>query len=352
VSPDAGRDAERDASQDAEPPRDAGDDRLPTEDSGPDVTTQCPMGLVTLVPGGFCHLYPGIVVDEENVYWSCGRPGGGSALRRVPKCGGAPTTMVTGGQRAGGSGPLAVSATNVYWVSDYGAALAVATTNKVGGTPSTLASGISVGGGDIIVGTLGLDGASVYLATAYSSGPVMSVPLGGGAPETLASLATEQPSGYVAVDSTSVYWTSWCVGCPMGGAGEVLKVGLAGGTPVTLASSTSTSVADVAVDATSVYWLGGDGTVMKVPTVGGTATTLASDVAGRGMAIDAVNVYYWASPSSDSMAVMKVPLGGGAPVTVVSVPSRQGGPSLAVDATSVYWPSSFGPQAIMKFSPK
>jgi hypothetical protein len=63
----------------------------------------------------------------------------------------------------------------------------------------------------------------------------------------------------IAVDATSVYWTTY-------GGGTVMKLPLGGGTPVTLASGQS-SPTRIAVDATSVYWtnyVNPGGAVMKV----------------------------------------------------------------------------------------
>jgi hypothetical protein len=60
--------------------------------------------------------------------------------------------------------------------------------------------------------------------------------------------------------------------------------------------------AATAVDATSIYWTAeGDGTVMKLPLAGGTPTVLASvpgsPGAGKGIAVDATSVYWtdWTS---------------------------------------------------------
>jgi hypothetical protein len=46
------------------------------------------------------------------------------------------------------------------------------------------------------------DGQNVYVADL--NGGIIKVPVGGGAPTTLSTMAT----GVVAIDSTSVYWTS------------------------------------------------------------------------------------------------------------------------------------------------
>ena len=73
----------------------------------------------------------------------------------------------------------------------------------------------------------------------------MSVWSDGGAPIVLAS-GQVFPNA-IAVDATSVYWTT-------GSGGSVMKVPLTGGVPTTLASGQATPDG-IAVDATSVYWV-------------------------------------------------------------------------------------------------
>jgi hypothetical protein len=65
---------------------------------------------------------------------------------------------------------------------------------------------------------------------------------------------------------------------------------------------------------------------------GGTTTTLVSGSTVGGVAVDSTNVY-WTDP--DDRLVLKVPVGGGTPVTVAESPMLP--TRLALDATSVYW---------------
>ena len=199
----------------------------------------------------------------------------------------------------------------------------------VGGTTSsgclaTLASGQDQPGG------IAVDATSVYWTTNYSNvvGTVMKVPIGGGTPTTLAS-GQDYP-GPIAVDATSVYWNNY--------VGTVMKVPIGGGTPTTLASGPGGNPpGTLVVDATNVYWLTAGGTaLLKVPLGGGTPTTLATpassggDYTGGAIAVDATSVYW-----TQSNAVMKVPIGGGTPTTLAS--GRELPAAIAVDATSVYW---------------
>jgi hypothetical protein len=161
-------------------------------------------------------------------------------------------------------------------------------------------------------------------------------------------LASQQggPTGVV-VDATSIYWVvqgfdGWMYD------GSVMKASLDGSTVTTLATGQGIPGA-IAVDATSVYWTAGacdqdaecfeqgspscTEVVMKIPVGGGTPVTLASGMpySGSGaIAVDATSVYWTGFDT-----VMSVPLAGGTPVTLAS---GQGGVNaVAVDATSVYW---------------
>jgi hypothetical protein len=182
---------------------------------------------------------------------------------------------------------------------------------------------------------LAVDSTSVY----WTTSAVLKVPIGGGTPTTLASPTS---TGLIAVDSKSVYWTS-----QVGFSGSVMKVPLAGGALTTL-GSTGTNPAGIVVDSTSVYWIeagGGtnSGTVMKVPLGGGTPVPLASAQSSPGgIAIDSTRVY-WTNAGSVGTStadgtVMSIPLGGGTPTTLAS--GQLGPTRVAVDSTSVYWVNS------------
>jgi hypothetical protein len=207
--------------------------------------------------------------------------------------------------------PIAVDADSAFWASYDGGF------RDAGCTPSTCTNGACTPSGCSFIGTPG-------------TGTVMKVPLAGGTPVMLAS--SPNVVFDIAVDATSVYWTSDAFS-PGPGTGTIMKVSRDGGTPVTLASGQSLPF-EIAVDTTSVYWTtNNDGTVMKVPLAGGTPVTLASGQnVPNAIAVDATSVY-WASFVDGT--VMKVPLAGGTPVTLAS---GQAAPfEITVDATSVYW---------------
>jgi hypothetical protein len=134
---------------------------------------------------------------------------------------------------------------------------------------------------------------------------------------------------FLAVDSTSVYWTN--------AGGTVMKAPLGGGTtPVTLASGQNSPWA-IAIDGTSVYWTNNPSTgtqsLMKVPLNGGTPSTLTSG-AGEfyGMILYGGTIY-WANPSTATVSSLSVT--GGTPATIAS---GQNDPVfLATDGAYLYW---------------
>ena len=149
---------------------------------------------------------------------------------------------------------LAIDASNVYWVNEGtgagGSVMKVSQEPVVGELTPTL----KLASAQRPLG-IAIDSTSVYWTDSLA-GTVMSVPLGGGTPVTLAS-GQASPSG-IAVSEGYVYWTNNV------GNGSVMKVSIAGGQPETLAASTSPLA--IAVDETSVYWSSStaNGTIMKL----------------------------------------------------------------------------------------
>jgi hypothetical protein len=185
----------------------------------------------------------GIAVNASDVYWTNSGTAstGGGSVETMPLVGGTQTTLASGVYNAN---YIAIDATSAYFYADS----ALQTLPLAGGTPEILA-----GGFDIV--DLAVDSTSVYFTTYGNSEPVRKVDLGGG---LVTYLATHQdsPRG-IAVDASSVYWTNY-------GGRQLRKVPLAGGSAVTLAAGLIFA-ADVAVDATSVYVAHDNGIVKVTP---------------------------------------------------------------------------------------
>lgn len=172
-------------------------------------------------------------------------------------------------------------------------------------------------------------GDSLYwLLDAIGQGAVMKMAIGGGAPVAVAK-GLVQPSS-LQIDASAAYWIAY------GDQAGIHKVPLAGGpTTQLVSSSTPMPIQRLALDATHVYFSDvADGSVKKVDKGGGPTVTVHAGLSGpTDLAIDELGVYV--IESGDSGAIVRLPLDGGAPVTLASAqPDPRG---LLLTETHVYW---------------
>jgi hypothetical protein len=184
---------------------------------------------------------------------------------------------------------------------------------------TAIASGLS------LPNFLAVDSTSVYWTDEL--GPTVNkAPSGGGVATTLAT-SDDSFEGF-GVDATSVYWTTHS---------SVGKVPLAGGTPAVV-DPHPVDASGLALDASNVYFFEDGGSLVRVALQGGTPGLLASVQTPQALAVDGSNLY-WAQypqdgPSGVTGNVIQMPKAGGTQ-TVLATAHRVG--AIAVDATSVYW---------------
>lgn len=185
---------------------------------------------------------------------------------------------------------------------------------------------------------IAVDKSSVYWTTqgtGMHDGTVMKEPAQGGPAVSLATIGV--PVG-LAVDSMGVYWAEQY--------GPVMKVAITGGTPEVLATSTGEH-GGIAVGTGRVYWTDSPqdsptGSLLSVPVDGGASPTTVATAPGLALvAVDATNVYW-----TDFDGLKKLALAGGSPVTLAAAQPDPGTPAelaiigaIAIDTSNVYWTS-------------
>jgi hypothetical protein len=300
-----------------------------------------------------------IAVDSHHVYCADAVAG----LVRVPVSGGTPVVLSSNVGAVGSVAALAVDSTNVYWSANGGNETVLLSQPLAGGANNTL----SDSGQNVLA--VAADGQNVYWLEEHPlagqanadgtwPGAVMrGLPSGIGGPVMVAPARFPSYGGgaSIAVDSNVVYWTD---ACPANASvddcgGELMKVPAAGGTPVRLATWSGNSYSQIKVGPDGVYWgvLYTQSTmqpppptgILKVPLAGGDpVTVIASPVLG--ITLDEGNIYW-----STMADLMSAPLPSGAPATRLATSTSMFSTILAVDATSLYWVDG---GKLMKLTPK
>jgi len=195
-----------------------------------------------------------------------------------------------------------------------------------GGTPVDLTGSTIYG-----VGGVALKGSTLYFTNdvrgMYGPG-LYAVSIDGGTAQWLVDTA-EFPNG-IAADDTGVYWAQ------QGASLDYQPFAGDAGTIAILVPGEINARIAVALDASNVYLADPDGeSVRAVSKATGVVSMLAPSQVGvygniMSLAADTQYLYY-----SIDTAIMKVPIGGGIPTSVVSDQKQIGG--IAVDGDALYW---------------
>jgi hypothetical protein len=189
-----------------------------------------------------------------------------------------------------------------------------------GGAPTTLVSAIG--------GIYGIDAQSIY----YSDGAVRAIPVGGGSPRTITSIAAEN---LVSIGG-QLYFSD--------ASGNISVVPAAGGTPQVVATQQMSPL--LVACGQDLCWMttppGVDGGSFAFERLapGGTTTQLTTTSTlsePHQLVSDGVDLYVAAG--SGNGVVLRIPGSGGAPVTMVSTFSVGG---VALDDACLYWSDGNG----------
>jgi hypothetical protein len=173
---------------------------------------------------------------------------------------------------------------------------------------------------------IAVDDANVYFATLDG---IFQVPKNAlGATPILLSSNDRQPLS-LASDGAYVYWNDTL------DPQAIRRIVVGGNGATTLAAI---GAGGVALGPTTLFWVGNDG-VQSMPKEGGAVTTLgpAPMGGGFGVALDANDFYYAASPSSFSATIYRIPQSGGASTPVATVGTNVN--VLTTDGTNLYFVS-------------
>ncbi len=303
---------------------------LPTQGGGYPPLTILATGLVT--PRA-------VAVDPASAYVMTG--GGGasnnSAVVRIGLDGGAPATVATSDA---GSDTLAIDSTSAYWVTSGGSA----------GNGFVLRAPLQGGPAEPLAATtnayaVAVSGPTVYFTDYYPTpGALLSVGLDGGTPVPTSTPGTLIVNNAVAASADGAFWLSANNdGFGALNVGQVWMAPPGGGGQGKMLADGQTAPSQIAVDDTNVYWTNqGDGmtlpgSVVKVPVHGGAPVTLATMCAAesRPLAIAVADgqVYFTVKQSSTPWSVARVPAAGG-PTTILTVATSPVG--IAVQGNDLY----------------
>jgi hypothetical protein len=224
---------------------------------------------------------------------------------------------------------LAIDVARVYWTSNAG--VSACPLDGCAGAPTVLTATTTYAAYHIAVG-----GQNVYWSS--TTGQTIWTCAAADCPRTLSVFAPNASEDFV-TDATSLYWSGTSIGkCPLGGC--------AGG-PKVLSGSTETP-RGVVVIGSMFYFVDASSRELRECSTDGCAVherTLVRDLGdGYPLAVDDANVYFEHSYFVDSHNVIDILLcpKSGCTTPTVLVAGHPPTPSVALDATHLYWVEGVG----------
>ncbi len=270
-----------------------------------------------------------IAADANRIYWTNFLYGNQGTVLSVPKVGGSITVLASGQAlpRA-----IALDASYVYW-ANAGSESSTVNDGAIMRVPLTGGTVETVAGGQADPALITLTADKVYWANYYGQ-TIASASKSGGAVTTVTT-TQKKPVG-VGVDGSHVYWTE---------SGSLMNLPLLGG-PASLVASSSGELMYLTLDANDAYWLS-TSELGKAPLDGLSPPSIVSSglVNAVVVVVDGSDAYL--SIAAPNASIVKVALGGGSPVVLVTNVSNPAG--LAVDPTTIYWADP-GSGQIMKLA--
>jgi len=273
-------------------------------------------------------LNPGTLYWMENFY-----PMASGAIRSVPTTGGSNTTIVSG--FVSDANTFAVDSTAVYYATPNFPPTNPPETLLAaplgGGSANTLSSAattpvkLAVGGGKVVW---------------IDSSSVNAIPVGGGSIAVLASASTDTPID-VLVDGVNAVWTE-STGAVHGETGSIDSVPLTGGAANTLYQGGDAPRVLVIDPASQINWIEGGpvGLAEGFARIARITSTNVIQTVVSGVSSDSATLVSTATDLliADRSRIKRLPLSGGVPVTVAADDASDGPIArLATDGSFVYW---------------
>jgi hypothetical protein len=249
----------------------------------------------------------------------------------VAKSGGTPTPLTT---ELSAPREIVLAAGRAYVIDQEQKVMSVPVD---GGTPVVVAE--ATGAREVFT-DLSVDGSDLYFASTTDNvdmgGTIYRVPLAGGSPIPVTTVAPPSAPVGIALDVSGVYFTTT-------GEATVMSVAKGGGSPSTLATDL-TDPLSIRVRNQTVIWTELTRGLFTLPTSGGTSPTQLSVVGGAAsLAVDDVHAYFTSVLFS---SLHRVPLAGGQTVDLLRMVVQPGG--VVVDDTSVYVAANGTTGAVLK----